>query len=227
MHMRKLHPWNLSPAAAIALQDKLAPEVIADGDPADVRIVAASDVAFIDRPAGKRPTLARGAVALFSYPDLEPMDTYVVEAPTLFPYVPGLLSFREIPVLALAFQQIERRPDLLLVDGHGLAHPRRFGIASHLGLLLDVPTIGVAKSRLVGEHDEPPPQRGASTPLSHEGETIGAVLRTRDNVRPVYVSTGHRISLESAIAWTLRLSTRYRLPEPIRLADRLSKRPSP
>lgn len=223
MRVQQLHPWDLSPREAAELQTKLAPQLITDGEPSDIRLVAASDVAFVDRPYRRRPTLARAAVVLLSYPELELVEQHVIECPTEFPYVPGLLSFREIPALSLAFEQLERRPDLLFVDGQGRAHPRRFGIASHLGLLLDVPTIGVAKSRLIGEHAEPSPERGASAPLTHEGETIGAVLRTRDGVKPLYVSIGHRISLAAAVNWTLRLCTRYRLPEPIRLADRLSK----
>lgn len=223
MRVRSLHRWDLSPREAADLQSQLAPQIITEGAPADVRLIAASDVAFVDRPYRRRPSLARAAVVLLSYPDLDLVEQQAIEAPTEFPYVPGLLSFREIPALAQAFEQLERTPDLLLVDGQGRAHPRRFGLASHLGLLLDIPTIGVAKSRLIGEHAEPGQRRGASTPLTHDGERIGTVLRTRDNVKPLYVSVGHRISLESATDWTLRLCTHYRLPEPIRLADRLSK----
>jgi deoxyribonuclease V len=221
--VRKLHPWDLSPAEAIALQTRLAPQVVREGEPDDVRTVAAVDVAFVDRPAGKRPSLARAAVVLMDYPDLTPLEHHVVERPVTFPYVPGLLSFREIPALADAFAQLEATADLLLVDGQGYSHPRRFGLASHLGLLLDVPTIGCAKSRLCGEHPPPAAERGSTADLRHEGETIGLVLRTRDNVAPVYVSVGHRIGLPQAAEWVLRLCRGYRLPEPIRLADRLSK----
>lgn len=223
MRVRNLHPWDLTPREAAELQTTLAPRIITEGEPPDIRLISASDVAFVDRPYRRRPMLARAAVALLSYPGLDPIEHHVIECPTEFPYVPGLLSFREIPALSQAFELLQYTPDLLLVDGQGRAHPRRFGIASHLGLLLDIPTIGVAKSRLIGEHAEPSPGRGSSTPLTHEGETIGAVLRTRDGVKPLYISIGHRISLESAVDWTLRLCTRYRLPEPIRLADRLSK----
>lgn len=223
MRVRSLHRWDLTPREAADLQTRLASKVSTEGDPAGVRLIAAADVAFVDRPYRRRPSLARAAVVLLSYPALEPVEHYVIEAPTEFPYVPGLLSFREIPVLAQAFEFVRATPDLLLVDGQGRAHPRRFGLACHLGLLLDLPTIGVAKSRLIGEHAEPGPRRGASAPLAHDGELIGTVLRTRDSVKPVYVSAGHRISLRSAAEWTFRLCTRYRLPEPIRLADRLSK----
>jgi deoxyribonuclease V len=223
MLVRQLHSWDLTPKEAAELQTRLASQIVAEGDPIDVRLIAAADVAFADRPYRRRPSLARAAVVVLSYPELALVEQHVIEAPVTFPYVPGLLSFREIPALAQAFELLRQEPDLLLVDGQGRAHPRRFGLASHLGLLLDVPTIGVAKSRLIGEHAEPGRLRGDCTPLTHGGETIGAVLRTREGVRPLYVSVGHRISLEVAAAWVLRLCTRYRLPEPIRVADRLSK----
>jgi deoxyribonuclease V len=146
-----------------------------------------------------------------------------VEGDVSFPYVPGLLSFREIPLLTQALGRLETTPDLLLVDGQGYAHPRRIGIASHVGLLAGLPTIGCAKSRLCGEHAEPGRERGSQAPLLDGGEVIGTVLRTRDGIKPLYVSVGHLISLESAAAWVLRLATRVRLPEPVRVADALSK----
>jgi deoxyribonuclease V len=223
MRVRDLHPWDVTAREAAELQSRLAPQIITEGEPTNVRLIAAADVAFVDRPYRRRPTLARAAVVVLSHPGLEIVEQHVIESRTEFPYVPGLLSFREIPVLVQAFDLVEATADLLLVDGQGRAHPRRFGLACHLGLLLDLPTIGVAKSRLIGEHSEPGQRRGDSTPLTDSGEMIGAVLRTRDNVKPLYVSIGHRISLESAAEWTLHLSTRYRFPEPIRLADRLSK----
>jgi len=221
--LRRLHPWNVTPAQARAIQARLAPRVIAQGGPAGVRYVAAADIAFQDRPFGRQPAFARAAVVLLSYPDLRVVEQHVVEAPVTFPYVPGLLAFREAPVLALAFRKLERTPDLLLVDGHGFSHPRRFGIACHLGLLLDLPTIGVAKSRLTGQHADPPPQAGGRAELTDAGQVIGLVLRTRDGVSPVYVSVGHRLGLPEAAEWVLRLCRGYRLPEPIRLADQLSK----
>ena len=189
----------------------------------DVDLVGAADVAFVDRPAHGRPSLARAAVAVLSYPDLAVVEQSVVEAPTVFPYVPGLLSFREVPALVKAFQALRQAPDLLLVDGHGYAHPRRFGIACHLGLLLDLPTIGVGKSRLCGRHPDPGGVRGEASQLIDRDEIIGRVVRTRDGVRPVFVSVGHRIGLDEATDWVLRLCRGYRLPEPIRVADRLSK----
>ncbi len=224
MRLRDLHPWRLSPADAIAIQKRLAPQVIAEGDPKDVRYVAGADIA-LGKPAlsGVEGPKGRGAVVLLSYPDLRLVEHHLVEEPVAFPYVPGLLAFREVPVLARAFEKLERAPDLLLVDGHGLSHPRRFGIACHLGLLLDVPTIGVAKSRLVGQHGEPPPEAGGRAELRDGPDLIGSVLRTRDGVSPVYVSVGHRIGLQQAAEWVLRVCRGYRLPEPIRLADQLSK----
>ena len=194
-----------------------------------MHFVGAADVAFVDRPVHGRPSLARAAVVVISYPDLEVVEQSVVEVPTEFPYVPGLLSFREVPPLVRAFEALHRIPDLLLVDGHGYAHPRRLGIACHLGLLLGLPTIGVAKSRLCGGHSEPGGVRGETTRLIDKDEIIGRVVRTRDSVRPIFVSVGHRIGLGDATNWVLRLCRGYRLPEPIRVADRLSKgrEPSP
>ena len=231
MRVRDLHPWRVSPAEAIAIQARLAPQVIAEGGPQEslsasgrVRYVAGADIA-LGKPAlsGVEGSNGRGAVVLLSYPDLRLVEQHVVEEPVAFPYVPGLLAFREVPLLARAFEALERTPDLLLVDGHGLAHPRRFGIACHLGLLLDVPTIGVAKSRLVGRHEEPALEAGGRAELRDGPDLIGLVLRTRDRIAPVYVSVGHRIGLQEAAEWVLRVCRGYRLPEPTRLADQLSK----
>jgi len=224
VRLRDLHPWRVSPAEAIAIQARLAPQIVAHGAPSSVRYVAGADIA-LGKPAlsGVEGSNGRGAVVLLSYPDLRIVEQHAVEEPVAFPYVPGLLAFREVPVLARAFEKLERPPDLLLVDGHGLSHPRRFGIACHLGLLLDVPTIGVAKSRLVGRHDEPPPQAGGRAELRDGPDLIGLVLRTRDGVSPVYVSVGHRIGLQEAAEWVLLVCRGYRLPEPTRLADQLSK----
>jgi len=211
MEIRDLHPWNVSPAEAVAIQKRLATQVAREGAPQDVRVVAGADISV----GGGR---GRGAVVLLAYPELRPLEQQVVEAELTFPYVPGLLAFREVPVLAEAFRRLSRLPDLLLVDGQGLAHPRRFGIACHLGLLLDVPTIGCAKSRLVGEHGPLGEEVGSRTELRDGPEVIGLVLRTRASVTPVYVSVGHRIGLSEAAEWTLRLCGGYRLPEPARLA---------
>ncbi len=209
----QLHPWTLSIPEAAGVQRDLAGRVVAEGEPGPVRLVAGVDV-------GYRGVFGRAAVAVLSYPALEPVETARAELPAPFPYVPGFLSFREAPTILAAFERLTSTPDLILVDGQGIAHPRRFGVAAHLGLLLDLPTIGCAKSRLIGTADEPADERGAFTLLRHRGETIGAVVRTRPGVSPIYVSVGQRIGLEAAIAWTLRCTGRYRLPEPIRAAHR-------
>jgi deoxyribonuclease V len=185
-----------------------------------LKTVAGLDVAFED--GGK---VTRGAVVVLRLATLEPVAEAVARRPTEFPYIPGLLSFREVPVLLAALAELRASPDLLMCDGHGLAHPRRLGIACHIGLATGLPAIGVAKSRLTGRHDAPGASKGAWTPLCDEtsGDRLGAVLRTRDNVKPVYVSTGHRVGLRTALAVALHCATRYRLPEPVRLADKLSK----
>ena len=181
--------------------------------PGDVRYVAGVDISV--NTAERK---GRGAVVVLSYPDLRPVEQSVAEVGLTFPYVPGLLSFRETPVLMEAFARLSARPDLLLADAQGLAHPRRFGLACHLGLLYDVPTIGCAKSRLCGEHGEVGPAPGSRADLQDGPEVIGAVLRTREGVKPVYVSIGHRIGLGEAVEWVLRCCRGYRLPEPARLA---------
>ena len=223
-----LHAWDLSPAQAIALQKTLAGTVeradrLGPGGRRAIKRVAGVDAAFA---AGGR--VIRAAAVVLSYPGLDPTDRVLVERPTAFPYIPGLLSFREVPALLEALGRLPAAPDLILCDGHGYAHPRRLGLACHLGLWLDTPTIGVAKSRLTGSHDEPGPAKGdVAWLLAGKGERprerLGAVLRTRERVKPVYVSAGHRISLRTAMALTLACTTRYRLPEPTRLADKLSK----
>jgi deoxyribonuclease V len=221
--LRELHRWDVTPAEAMALQRELAPQVVREGDAGEVRLVAAADIAFVERAPAWAAGTARAAVVLMSYPELAVVEQHVIEAPVRFPYVPGLLSFREMPALALVFERLSREPDLLLVDGQGIAHPRRFGIASHVGLLAGVPTIGCAKSRLCGEAEEPGPERGSMTELVDDGEVIGLVVRTKARVKPLYVSVGHMIGLREAAEWVLRLAPTHRLTEPVRLADRLSK----
>lgn len=215
--IRPLHGWDLTPKEAVKLQRELSGRVETRDRLRRPRLVAGVDVGV-----GRGRRRARAAVAVLSFPDLELVDRATATRPLAFPYVPGLLSFREIPAILAALEAIEPLPDLLLCDGHGIAHPRRFGIACHLGVLLDRPCIGVAKSRLVGEHGPVPARRGEWTPLMHEGETVGAVLRSRAGVKPVYVSPGHRISLETAVARVMGCVTRYRLPETTRVADRLA-----
>lgn len=207
------HGWDVSTAEAVEIQHKLAPLVIKEGSPARVRHVAGADIS-VDRYRAR----ARGAIVVLSHPDLAPEEEVVVETELRFPYVPGLLSFREAPVILQAFERIREAPDLLLVDGQGLAHPRRFGIACHLGVVLGLPTIGCAKSRLCGEYDVPSPEAGSRTPLLDGDEVIGSVLRTRDGVSPIYVSIGHLIGLQEAVEWALRCCRGYRIPEPLRRA---------
>jgi deoxyribonuclease V len=216
------HRWDLDEAEARALQRQLAGQVVREDRFGEIRTVAGVDLGFPKTTDGKE--LGRAAVVVLSWPSLDLVEERVVEQPVTFPYIPGLLSFREAPVGLAAIGSLEHRPDLLLVDGHGLAHPRRFGIACHLGLLLDLPTIGCAKSILVGHAEEPGPNPGDWSPLVHRGETIGATLRTRPKTKPIYVSIGHRVSLASAIALVAQCGRGYRLPEPTRLADRIASR---
>jgi deoxyribonuclease V len=214
------HDWNLDPKGAIALQRRLRDLVVREDAMGRVERVAGIDVGFED---GGRIT--RAAVAVLSFPDLTLENSALARTPTRFPYVPGLLSFREAPAVLEALAGLRRPPDLILYDGQGIAHPRRFGVASHVGLLADIPTIGVAKTRLVGDYGMVPPDRGGWVPLSAEGEEIGAVLRTRAGVKPVFVSIGHRVSLPTAIAWTMACTRRFRLPETTRWAHRLASGP--
>lgn len=211
------HRWDLAPKEAIALQQRLRAGVIAQDRLRPVRHIAGTDVGF---ERGGRVT--RAAVAVLSFPELGLVDYAVARLPTRFPYVPGLLSFREIPAVLAALDKLAVQPELILCDGQGVAHPRRCGLASHLGLCCGIPTIGVAKTRLIGEHREPPQRRGAWAPLTDRGETIGAVLRSRAGVKPIYVSIGHRVSLATAIEYTLACVTRFRLPETTRWAHRLA-----
>ncbi len=202
-------------AEARAIQERLRERVRERDEPGAPRLVAGADVSY-DRGS---PVLY-AAVALLDAESLETVEVAGVRAEARFPYVPGYLSFREIPPLLEAFRRLRGRPDLIVCDGHGRAHPRRFGLACHLGVLLDRPALGCAKSRLVGEHREPGPRRGAHAALREGGEVIGEVLRTRAGVKPVYVSVGHRISLAGARRAVLRLAPRWRLPEPSRAAHR-------
>ncbi len=209
--------WPSDVAAAREIQEALRSKVVREDRLGPVNTVAGVDVGFEDR--GKT---TRAAVAVLTFPGLEPVAQAISRSPTRFPYVPGYLSFRELPAVLEALDRLAELPDLILCDGQGIAHPRRFGLACHLGVLTDIPCIGVAKSRLVGSHDELPPDKGQWVPLFDKGETIGAVLRTRAHVSPVYVSIGHRVNLETAIDYTLRCTTRYRLPETTRHAHRLA-----
>ena len=211
------HSWDLTPREAVDVQRRLAGRVRRRAERRVVRTLGGVDVGF---EQGGRVT--RAAVAVLDATTLTLTDQAVARMPTRFPYVPGLLSFRELPAVLLALEQLRTLPDLLLCDGHGLAHPRRFGIACHLGVLLDRPAIGVGKTRLTGFYREPGDARGATSPLRDGAALIGQVVRTRRRVKPVFVSVGHRISLPQAVSSVLAAAPRYRLPEPIRAAHRLA-----
>jgi deoxyribonuclease V len=215
MKLLHCHSWNTSVAEARAIQEELRRWVITEDRLKAVRSVAGIDVGF-DR--GRK--LSRAAVAILDFPTLEIKEETIAITPTRFPYIPGLLSFREIPPILEALAKLADMPDLLLCDGQGTAHPRRLGLAAHLGVLTDIPSIGVAKKRLVGSHGPVPNERGRWVGLEHQGERVGAVLRTRVSVKPIYVSPGHRISLSTAIDFVMRCTTRFRLPETTRAAHR-------
>ncbi|MBI4397579.1 MAG: deoxyribonuclease V [Candidatus Omnitrophica bacterium] len=209
-----MHPWNVSPKKAVEIQKRLAASVVTRGGPKEVRFVAGCDLAY-----DPRTKKCFAGVIVFHYPSLDRVEQSCVVDKVRFPYIPGLLSFREAPALLRAIGKLSHSPDLFLVDGQGIAHPRRIGIASHLGLWLGRPTIGVAKSVLIGTYKMPAAHQGSWTYLYHCKEMIGIVLRTRSGVQPVFVSPGHLIGLEAARDWVLRTAKGFRLPEPTRQAD--------
>ncbi|MGO8675408.1 MAG: deoxyribonuclease V [Limisphaerales bacterium] len=213
---RAPHSWRLSPRQAIALQGKMRGLVCRVGSGEEFRFVAGLDGAF-----SRDGSRCIAGVVLWDLRERGVVERQVATGKLRFPYIPGLLSFREVPAWVAALRKLRQAPDALMCDGQGIAHPRRFGIASHLGVLCGLPSIGCAKSRLVGAHDEPPARRGGRAPLLDKDEVIGTVLRTQDGIRPVYVSIGHRLDLASAEALVLACTLKYRLPEPTRLADRL------
>jgi deoxyribonuclease V len=215
---RPLASRKVSPVEAIALQKRLAARVERADRLGPVRHVCGIDVHY---SADGR--FAHAAAAVFSFPALEAREHALARKSVSFPYIPGLLSFRELPAALAALAALSSAPDLVMCDGQGIAHPRRCGLAAHFGLAADLPCIGVAKSRFVGEHRSPPARRGAWAPLLDAGERIGAVLRTRAGVKPIYVSIGHRVSLETAVRYVMACTRRYRLPEPIRAAHRLAR----
>jgi deoxyribonuclease V len=218
--MRKdpLHEWNIKQDEAIALQRELAKRIVRED-----RLDEVSHIAGVDMAINEINGMARAAVVLLSYPALDVEERHVYEEPVRMPYIPGLLSFRELPCILGAFELLKQQPELVMVDGQGIAHPRRLGIASHLGLWLDLPSIGCAKSILTGHHKPLSEEVGSWVPLEADREVIGAVLRTREHVKPMIISLGHRISLETSLRYVLACGRGYRLPEPTRLADKLSK----
>lgn len=213
------HPWNLTEQDARKLQSELASKVIKDNRLDEVRFVAGVDVGY-----AKKSDRLIAAVVILNADTLDVIEITTAEDQAYFPYIPGLFSFRELPPIISAFSKCKHSPDLVVCDGQGYAHPRRFGLACHLGVIFDVPTIGCAKTRLIGKYDEPDITRSSSSPLFDNGEVIGSVLRTQNNVKPVYVSIGHRISLATACEWILKLSPKYRLPENTRQADQCVKK---
>jgi deoxyribonuclease V len=218
---KPIHVWDLQAPEAAALQTRLSRHVVRQRR---IPLKNMETVAGVD--TGYRDDRAYAAAVVMKLADLKILEEAVAARPVQFPYVPGLLSFREGPVILEALGKLETAPDLLMIDGQGIAHPRRFGLASHIGVLLDKPTIGCAKTRLVGNYKEPQRNRGSTSLLTHEGETIGAVVRTRTDVKPVFVSIGHRMDLDASIRVVLKSCRGYRLPEPLRSADHLSRKKS-
>ena len=213
MHFRQIHRWDVSPKRAAAIQRSLRGRLVLRPRAIKPRLIAGADVS-----CDRRSDAIHAAVVVLAWPGLALVESARASGRARFPYIPGYLSFREIPVLLKALRGLSARPDLILCDGQGIAHPRGFGLASHLGLILGIPSIGCAKTRLVGEHDEPASRRGSTAPLTFEGRTVGAVVRTRDGVKPIYVSPGNGVGVRAAVAWSLACSTGRRIPEPTRLA---------
>lgn len=221
MQARVPHRWDVTPKEAAALQVELRARLSTRPDFSSVRTVAGADIAMVAGPRGRagREATAYAAVIAYSFPELREVERASAVGRVTFPYVPGLLSFREGPLLLEAFSRLRAEPDLVLFDAHGYAHPRRFGLACHLSVVLDRPGIGVAKSVLVGRYEEPPAAAGTWTPLVDGKETVGAALRTRDRVQPVFISIGHRIDLHTAIKLALACTDGFRVPKPTREAD--------
>lgn len=213
-----LHRWDLTIPEAKQLQIDLRRRLILEWDGRPVSTVGGLDV-------GLKGKVARAAVVVLRYPELTPLAAATAELPLTFPYVPGLLSFREGPAVLVAWKKLAAKPDVVLIDGQGIAHPRGIGLAAHLGLWLERPTIGIAKSRLYGQHDEPASHKGSWTPLLDEDDptrVMGAVLRTRTSVKPIFVSPGHMIDVPQSIHFALTCAVKYRLPEPTRWAHRVA-----
>jgi deoxyribonuclease V len=217
INIMEIDEWqnlNISPARAIELQKQMAAQVIRCGEVLSPKYIAGIDIAV----GNKYSTEAQAAIVVLRYPGLEIAEVELAQGEIKFPYIPGLLSFREIPLILKAWQKLTFVPDIIMVDGQGIAHPRRVGIASHLGILVDIPAIGCAKSRLCGGYEIPSDEPGCYTNLTDKDEIIGVALRTKNRVNPLYVSTGHKISLKNAICWVMECCRGYRLPQPTRLA---------
>lgn len=209
------HRWDVSPSEAMEIQQELRRRVSTERTFDRVNSVAGVDVAI-------KGEVAKAAIVVLSYPELTPLDYSLAELPVEFPYIPGLLAFREAPAVLAALEKLKTEPELFIFDAQGLAHPRRMGLATHLGVIIDRPSIGCAKSRLCGEHHEPGSERGSYTYLYDGDEIIGAVVRTKTGVSPLYVSIGHKVDLPTAIEYVLGCCTKYRLPETTRYAHRVA-----
>ncbi len=223
MQVRELHRWDLPPSEAIAVQQGLRDRVITRNEPGAVRTVAGVDISTAN---GR----AHAAIVVLRFPELEPLEAVEADLPLTFPYIPGLLAFREAPAILAAVRELQVEPDLFILDGQGLAHPRRMGIASHVGVILDKPSIGCAKSLLCGQCGPVGPAAGDHAAIVDRGEVIGAAVRTREGTRPIYVSVGHKVDLPGAISCVLRCCGGYRIPEPTRWAHRIAgggRMPSP
>lgn len=219
MSPRSLHDWDVTPREAVEIQQRLRALVRIESLRREIHAIGGADISF-----NRFSETVYAGIVVLSFPDLRLIEEAGVRSTARFPYVPGLLSFREMPSVLEAWDQLKTKPDVLMLDGQGLAHPRRFGIACHAGVLLELPTIGCAKSILVGTHSPLPLEAGSHTPLVHRGEQVGEVLRTKRNVAPVYVSVGHLIDLPSAVEVTRRATGKYRQPEPTRQAHLLVNR---
>lgn len=220
MKIHNLHPWDVSPKEAVKLQEALHPLLkISPWEAGGISTVAGADISY-----DKKKNVVYAGVVILSFPDLRLIAEVTHQQKAHFPYVPGLLSFREAPALLKVFAEIKESPQIAFFDGQGIAHPRSIGLASHLGLFLDIPTIGCAKTKLVGNFSEAGNTKGDFTYLTYKGKKVGAVLRTRDGVKPIFVSPGHKIDVDTALRLTLACTTRYRLPEPTRLAHLLATR---
>lgn len=217
MIIKNLHPWNVSPKQAKAIQDRISKKLIQAWDGRKVKTIAGTDVSFPD------PKSVLAAVVVLTYPDMKVIETNVKLGKCEFPYIPGLLAFREVPALLSTLEELKSEPDVLICDAQGIAHPRKIGMATHVGILTDMPCIGCAKSRLYGKYEEPGNTKHQfSYLLTDSRGTIGAVVRTRDGVRPVFVSIGHKIDLKKAVEIVLTSSLKYRIPVPLRLAHKLA-----
>lgn len=218
MKIKSIHSWNVSPGEAVQIQKRLAERIKTTPLPKEPETIAGADIGWIKGS----PARAFAGVVLMEFPSLRVVDEIIREGEIVFPYVPGLLSFREAPLLLELFKTLSPAPDLVFFDGHGIAHPRRLGLASHLGLFLNCPTIGCAKSKLIGTFAEPANAKDSFSYLVDDNDQVlGAAVRSREGCKPIFVSAGHLIDLDHAIRWTLQCATRYRIPEPTRLAHNL------